>query len=535
MSVAESYDLIDRPWLLVRSLDGTVSESSLMDTFRTADRLAGLVGDVPTQVFALTRLLLAIVHRALDGVLDEDAWALMWQGDGLPVERIESYLGRHRSRFDLLHPQTPFFQVGGLHTTKGEVSALDKLVADVPNGEPFFSMRLDRSIALSLPEAARWLVHCHAFDPSGIKSGAVGDDRVKHGKGYPIGTGWSGYLGGVLPEGASLLETLLLNLVPTTPQDLPTWEREAPGPQEVERTPSGAVDLYTWQSRRIRLVSEQDRVTAVLICNGDRITPQNKHVVETHTAWRRSQTQEKKLGSSTPVYMPLEHMPERLIWRGLQAMLPSTTTSAQRTEAAARLSPEVLRWISRLTDARLLPKGQPLRLRTIGMTYGSQSSTTAEIVDDAVTLHAVLLDQGAHELRQVVLDCVHDAENAAYALGGLAVGLAEAAGTRESDGPRARAGERAYARLDPLFRTWLARLGPDADPIDSKTSWHTDAAKAVRRLAEQLIAGAPLAAWQGRVINQRWWCTAHADRKFDRDLRAALPMARQWAAKKEVT
>lgn len=528
MRAPGGYDLLERQWLLARGVDGRTVELSLVEVFRRADRLSGLAGDVPTQVFALTRLLLAVVHGALRDRLSEDTWEDMWQRKALPVDDIEKYLDEHRDRFDLFHPVTPFFQVADLHTAKNEVSELSRLVADVPNGLPFFSNRMDKNLRLSFAEAARWLVHCHAFDPSGIKSGAVGDDRVKGGKGYPIGTGWAGYLGGVLPEGSTLLETLLLNMIPNEAADgLPAWERPPLGPKDEERAPDGPVDLFTWQSRRVRLVRSDDQVVGVLICNGSRITPQNKHTMETHTAWRRSQAQEKKLGKPT-VYMPLEHDPERLVWRGLQAMLPSAETSAQGKDAAARLAPEVLRWIASLTYDRTIPKDYPLRLRTIGMTYGSQSSTTAEIIDDSLALQAILLDQGAGELRQAVLSCVSAAEAAAAALGKLAANLAEAAGgSGSSDGHRDRAVELAYAELDPLFREWLAQLGPTTDHSDCRGEWHSLAFRAIRDLGNALLADASPTAWVGRMVRNRWISSTHADGWFHRELRAALPLAKQ--------
>jgi CRISPR system Cascade subunit CasA len=526
--VSDSYDLLDRPWLLVRDVAGETVELSLVDVFRQADRVIGLVGDVPTQVFAMTRLMLAVLHGALRGTLDFDEWARMWRDRALPVDRIEGYLDAHRDRFDLFHPQTPFLQVAGLRTAKDEVSDLSKLVADVPNGHPFFSVRLDRNLTLSFAEAARWVVHCHAFDPSGIKSGAVGDERVKGGKGYPIGTGWSGYLGGVLPEGANLLETLLLNLIPPAPavEDFAAWERPPVGPDGNERTPTGPVDLFTWQSRRIRLARVGDRVVGVLICNGDRATPQNMHTREAHTAWRRSEAQQKKLKSATPVYMPLEHNAERLVWRGLQAMLPGAGTR-QGKDAAARLTPNVVEWISKLTNDRVVAKNYALRLRTIGMTYGNQSSTTTEIVDDAVALQAVLLDQGAEDLKQVVLSAVSAAENAATAVGKLAANLAEAGGSRDSVGHRTRAVESAYAELDPLFRAWLAALGPESDPMDGQIRWHSTAYTAIRVLGDGLVADVSPSAWVGRMVKGRWLSSTHADGWFRRDLFAALPLAEQ--------
>ncbi|MFI7122189.1 type I-E CRISPR-associated protein Cse1/CasA [Amycolatopsis sp. NPDC049868] len=539
MSASEGFNLLDERWLLARDLDGTALELSLVDVFRRADRLAGLQGDVPTQVFALTRLLLAVLHRALRGQFDMDSWTALWRGQKLPMRDIERYLDIHRNRFDLFDPTTPFLQVADLHTEKGEVSELSKFIADVPNGHPFFSTRMEKNFTLSYAESARWLVHCHAFDPSGIKSGAADDPRAKNGKGYPIGTGWSGHLGGILPEGATLLKTLLLNLIPgSAVDDLPAWERDQTRPESDDREPSGPVDLFTWQSRRIRLTRNGGRVTAVLICNGDRITPQNKFAIETHTSWRRSLNQEKMQKSSTPVYMPLTHDPERVVWRGLQAMLPSSSPS-QRTEAAPRLAPTVLEWISKLTNDRVLPRNHTLHLRTIGMTYGNQSSTTAEIIDDAMSLQAVLLAQDAENLRQIALSCVGAAEKAAAAVGKLASNLAEAGGIRDAkprpgsplDGHRTRAAEAAYAVLDPLFRSWLTGLGPDSDPLSCQIEWHTTAHVVIGRLGARLLGSSSPQAWAGRIVNRTWMTASHADVWFRRDLNGAFPLADREAVK----
>lgn len=529
-----SFDLSNRPWLHARSTTGATEELSVVDVFRRAHELTGLLGDVPTQVFALTRLLLGVLHGASGGPRDIDEWEAMWTADTLPSDAIDQYLRRHRDRFDLFHPETPFFQVAGLHTAKHETSELSKLIADVPNGHPFFTTRLGGRLSLSFAEAARWVVHAQAFDPSGIKSGAVGDDRVKGGKGYPIGVGWSGLLGGVLPEGRTLKETLLLNLIPRDygalarrpDEDLPVWERPPVGAAEEVpggRAPTGPVDLYTWQSRRIRLVPDGDRVVGVLICNGERATPQNKHNDEPHTAWRRSKAQEKKLGVPL-VYMPREHEPERAVWRGLQSLLPGARVM-QGADAAAFLTPPVLEWIGRADDE--IGLDLPVRLRTIGMIYGSQSSTTVDIIDDALSLHAVLLRQGAVDLAGVAVSCVAAAERAAKALGTLAGDLAAAAGCGrdEQNGPRTRAVESAFAELDPRFRAWVAALAADTDVVAAQIAWHKTVNEIIRGLGAGLIDRAPAKAWKGRAVDKRLVTLFDADKRFDRELRAALPLA----------
>ncbi len=249
-----SFDLVSRPWLPVQYTDGSTGELSLRDVFARAADIRRLVGDLPTQELALVRLLLAILYDACDEADGRSAgapatledWEALWESpDSFDV--VADYLDRYRDRFDLLHPERPFFQVAGLHTQKHEVASLNRVVADVPNGEAFFSMRPPGVDRLGLAEAARWIVHTHAYDSSGIKSGMVGDDRVKGGKVYPQGVGWLGGLGGVFAEGPDLRATLLLNLIPTDEdiitaqpkEDVPVWRRDPPpGPGALERDPS---------------------------------------------------------------------------------------------------------------------------------------------------------------------------------------------------------------------------------------------------------------------------------------------------------
>ncbi|WP_162292992.1 type I-E CRISPR-associated protein Cse1/CasA [Actinophytocola xinjiangensis] len=510
-----------RPWLLARDQDGDVVELSMGEIFGSAHRLLGLVGDVPTQVFALTRLLLAVLHRSVGGPRDVAAWRELWRAETLPVDDIDRYLQAHRHRFDLADQTEPFFQVAGLRVADGSVSDLSKLIADVPNGAPFFTTRIGGRLTLAAAEAARWLVHCQAFDTSGIKSGDPSDPRTKNGKGYPIGVSWSGHLGGVLVGGRTLRETLLLNLIPrdftqaADADDRPPWERPQLGAAEEVpggRAPTGPVELFTWQSRRVRLAWDDGLVTGVLIGNGDRLTPQNMHPFEPHTLWRRSETQEKKLRSSVPVYMPLEHNPERDIWRGLQSMLPDTGAATVEN----RLTATVLRWVSSLAMRRVLDTGYPLELRAIGMHYGAQSSTVADIVDDALSLRAILFAQDAAALIGSVKQAVEHSEAGANAVGRLAENLAVAAGSRDiTGGHRLRATEQAYSVLDPLFRTWLAGLDENTDASTCLAQWHRTALDALRELADDLAATTPPVAWVGRddrqgrritSVHARKWC-----------------------------
>lgn len=529
-----SFDLLDEPWVQVLTLDGELREVSLLDLFRQASKLREVVGDLPTQSFAILRFALTVLHRATKGPRDSQTWERLWAAEELPMPEVEAYLGRYRERFDLLHPTTPFFQVAGLRTAKGEFSGLEKLVADVPAGYPYFTTRTGRGLELlTFAEAARWLVHLQAFDISGIKSGAVGDDRVKGGRGYPIGTGWAGAIGGLLVEGETLRQTLLLNLVP---RDVPTllqhsaadraaWEVEnlptAAEALDLASRPYGPLDLYTWQSRRVLLRHDDEGVTGVLVCNGDRITPQNRHPVEPMTAWRHSPTQEKALKESL-VYMPRRHIPSRALWRGLGQLLPFAAERGKADEGRDAVTAGVLAWVG-----RALAPSEHVRVRAVGMEYGTMNAAVNDVVDDSLGLSVALLQERDPRLPRAAIDAVAATEEGVRALRNLASNLVRAGGGTDSslvDGARTRAAETAYAALDAPFRRWIIDLSPGEDPQEARIGWHRQARRVLGGIADRLVREAGPAAWVGREVNGRRITSPEADGWFRIALAAALPV-----------
>lgn len=535
------FSLIDEPWVLVLTMDGTTDEVSLRDLFRRAPKIREIVGDIPTQAFAILRVALAVLARATEGPRSTGEWEHLWEGTGPPVAAIEAYLEQHRERFDLFHPRAPFFQVAGLRTAKGTFSGLEKLIADVPAGHQYFTTRAGRGLArISAAEAARWVVHVQAFDVSGIKSGAVGDKRVSGGRGYPIGQGFAGHLGGLYVDGGDLWRTLLLNTVPLDHlglqrdgRDRPAWEAEPPGPAEsddVAARPYGSLDLFTWQSRRVLLDGGTDGVTGVLVANGDRLTPQNLHRREPMSAWRRSEPQQKKLGLPV-VYMPREHQPERALWRGLSSLLPLVAPRGKADGGQPFVTAAVVEWAAEALEATAR-----VTLRTTGMVYGSNNSVVAEVLDDRLVVPVALLSEQHPALAQAAIDAVAAVDSttgvrgAVQAVGNLARDLASAAGAREPkllDGMRDEAQRQAYAVLDGPFRAWLASLDPESDPLAQREAWNRQAATLVRRVGAELVEAAGPDAWVGREVSlgssTRHISTPEADKRFRRAVDQALP------------
>jgi CRISPR system Cascade subunit CasA len=533
--VRSHFSLIDEPWVLVLTQDGTTLEVSLLGLFRRAPQIREIVGEIPTQAFAILRVALAVFVRAVGGPPSAERWEALWEADEPPIVAVEAYLERHRERFDLFHPTAPFFQVAGLHTERGEFSGLEKLIADVPAGHQYFTTRAGRGLErISAAEAARWLVHLQAFDVSGIKSGAVGDPRVKGGKGYPIGQGFAGHLGGLYADGGNLWRTLLLNTVPVDHlglerdiRDRPTWEAEPAGPAEaadLAARPFGELDLFTWQSRRVLLGGGPDSVTGVLVANGDRLTPQNLHRREPLSAWRRSVPQQKKLGVPV-VYMPREHQPDRASWRGLHSLLPLVAPRGKADGGQSFVTATVVEWAATVLEATAR-----VTLRTAGMVYGSNNSVVAEVIDDRLVVPVAVLSEQHPALAQAAVDAVEATEAAVRAAGYLAQNLARAAGAREPkllEGARDEAQRQAYAVLDGPYRAWLAGLDPDDDPLAQRETWHRQAATIVRAVGVALIEAAGPAAWVGREVflggGTRHLSTPEADRQFRRAVDQALP------------
>lgn len=540
------FSLVDEPWIEVRTLAGGSRMLSLREVLHDAHELKEIVGDLPTQAFALTRLVLAVLHRVVDGPADADAWEDLAELDRAPAGQVDDYLDRMQDRFDLFSPTRPFFQVAGLRTAKGTISGLEKLIADVPAGHPYFTTRAGRGLERITPaEAARWLVHLQAYDVSGIKSGAVGDDRVKGGRGYPIGTGWAGQLGGLLmervdpdPARENLWQTLLLNLVPrqldaetlASFHDRPTWEAD-PAPtaaqdpavdRGTDGRPYGPLDLYTWQSRRVLLHGDRDGVTGVLVANGDRLTPQNRHHREPMSSWRRSEAQEKKKDAvAATVYMPQTLRPDRALWRGLNALLPAVAPRSGAKSGAPWVTATNLQWAGSVAG-----RGARVRVRAVGVDYGTQSATYADVVSDALILPRALLVPSGAALAAVAEGAARSTEAGVVQLRILAANLVQAAGATEAtmiDGARNAASTRAYSLIDAPYRAWLAGLTEGTDPDRARADWHRTARDIIRAVGLERVEAAGPKAWVGREVNKRRVTSPEAQAWFERALWKALP------------
>ncbi len=525
---SHSFNLIDEPWIRVRMMSGEVVERSLRATLAEAADIKNLAGELPTQDAAVFRLLLAVLlgaTRPRHPRTDDECLDLFedWWGRGsIPTDFVDPYLELSRARFDLLHPETPFYQVAGLTTSSGNRSGLGKLIADLPANQHFFTTRGGAaSESLSLAEAARWIVHCQAFDAAGIKTGAVGDERVRGGRGYSLFyPAWAGNLGLVIAVGRNLFETLTLNIPRqfSGPDDLPLWEREhlGPGVDETHPVPSGPADLFTWPSRRIRLIIEGARVCDVQISNGDRLDPHDLHPFEPMSGWKTIKAQPKTGGDTR---MPKTHDPTRQIWQGLGPLLQRSDGERESRPAA------VIEWLALLRQNKMVSGAETIDLWTVGLAYGTQNSVITALTDDKLGANIAALTEPI--LVQAAVDASAQASRGVVALANLAGNLDRAAGGEGK--ARERTFELGYALLDPLFRDWARQLTDGADVPQLREGWNRIASAALRQAADELVLTAGPAALVGRPVSQQGSDTrTHLDAglaqlKFHAALRATFP------------
>ena len=542
------FNLLDEPWIPVRLLDGTIADVGLLELLRRTTDIADLACELPTQSIAIQRLVLAVAYRVAPPG-DARDWARQWD-DGAPTEQMIEYLERWRDRFYLFGGRFPFMQVADLRTAKDSVSGLEKLIADVPNGEQFFTTRHGRALACIPPsEAARWLVHAQAYDPSGIRSGAVGDSQVKGGKGYPIGPSWCGHLGLVWLKGKDLDETLVLNLIPADAAGLRGVESsnewgacswEAAEPENAVRgdysllDPSGTPRdvsiprLLTWHSRRIRLVGDSSGVTGVVLAQGDKLAPQEMRLYEPQSLWRYSTPQSKKF--KTDVYMPRKFEAGRALWRNLPGTLPTVTTvqGVDKQPKQEFLPSATLSFHYQLDNA-LIEATYPkvMRIQAVGVTYGPQEATFDDIYSDELTLSVAVMRVEREDLSAEIDRQVRLTEEVARDVGTLAANLARAAGESgdgAGDGARDRAKELFFSAVDTDFRTWLSQVDGHESARDAGRRWERALRQHATDIQAELVRGASSSAIIGRDAGRGYMNVGIAENYFRSALNKRLPV-----------
>jgi len=342
----QSFDLLQAPWIPCMQADGVPVKMGLRDTLAQAHNLRELHGESPLVTAALYRLLLAVLHRVF-GPAGYAEWAGLWQARRWDPARLDAYLERWRSRFDLFDPQHPFYQAPDARV---KPKPLNSLILDAAFGNKatLFDHHTDaEGITLSPAQSAWTLVTAQAFGLAGTLGSTM------H---FTDGSCARGIL--FLVEGETLFETLALNLLrypddgvmPHSSDDCPAWEMDDPFTPDRSH-PRGYLDYLTWQSRRIMLLPEatQDGVVVrqmtlapALRLSADVLDPM-KH-------YRR----DEKRGP-----LVLRFNEERALWRDSAALF--------RLSDEGYRAPRAFWWLAELIGQDCLPREQPRRYLALGM------------------------------------------------------------------------------------------------------------------------------------------------------------------------
>ncbi|KJE20496.1 CRISPR-associated protein, Cse1 family [Frankia torreyi] len=500
----DDFSLIDAGWIPV-DRRGVRVEVGIRDALVHAQEIDGLALDDPLEAVAILRQVLLPVLLEACGVLrTDDDWAQRWDVGVFDGERITEYLTARADQFSLFSTERPFAQVAGLHTAKNETRPVSLLVPRLAAGNsvPLFSSRTESDPPrLSPAAAARALLAAHCWDTAAIKTGVVGDPQVKGGKTTGNHTGPLGQLGVVVPLGETLFHTLMLNLpiLPAgrRPDDRPQWASEAPaGPRWMIRPPRGLLDLLTWQSRRIRLIPQEDptvpggiSVRQVVLAAGDRLLG-SVHHLEPHTAWR--QVDKPKAGQ--PPVRPVRHQSGRAAWRGFEALLATVPTPGEKVSA-----PKLLSQAAGLREDGILPADLALRVLTVGVQYGTQSAVIDEVTVDEIPLPVTALLRDS-EVRRVVLAVADQAESLRVAANRLGDTLREAAGAGEKlpwDKGQ-RLGDMLVHNFTPTVRRLLAGLARHPqDAAKAELAWKVIARQVIWETVDPLLSTAGPRAFLG--------------------------------------
>ncbi|MFW6116670.1 MAG: type I-E CRISPR-associated protein Cse1/CasA, partial [bacterium] len=330
-----SFNLVDRGWIPCTRTDGEVGEYGLEYVLSQAHDILEISAPSPLVTVAVHRLLLAILHRNF-GPRDMAHWSELWQKKRWDSERLSSYFGDWHDRFDLFHPQRPFYQVLEMQDTRRHPATLLALEAASLNNATLFDHSVDEDRKpLQASEAARYLVARQSFSIGG-------------GKSKPFNLSDSPLIRGVnvLALGDNLFETLALNLlpyssdypIPGTAQDAPAWEQNEPRqPDREGSVPYGYLDYLTWQSRRIHLFPERgsDQIRTCQIQQNLKLGEST--VVDPfkcYTVPKDKKRGREELGLSS----------ERAMWRDSHALFQEVPGQSSR--------PELANWLARVERVR---------------------------------------------------------------------------------------------------------------------------------------------------------------------------------------
>lgn len=491
------FNLIDEPWICVRTSDLTVKEVSLREVFLNAHEYKELAGETKTQDFAVLRLLLAIMHTVFsrydangddaDFELVVDNWVNIWNMGHIPLKPIERYFEEWHDRFWLFDEKYPFYQSTTANGKSTYCSTLKMIgtLFESANKKRLFSERQHikkENVSITYSEAARWLLHLNCFD----------DIAIKPTPKRP----WTGKLSLIAVKGDNLFETLMLNYNAKhdTEKEIyesyPSWESDnnKNGFNRLIAIPNNQAALLSLQSRRIYLCRENGMVNGYYISGGDYFD-EEEVFDEQMTLW--SGYTEKK--DTAPKFKPKRYDKSKKAWQEFGSIAAFDPDSSERYRA-----PGVISWVNSLIppNHNVLDKDYMVKITTAAVIYDYGQATSLPVIDtvsDDLMFHSqLLLDIGTGWRGRINAE-IKKCDDAAKVVYDLYKDLQNACGRRDKDTKTEQSGEvnakmQFYDMIDRPFRLWLADLRTDHGMDDYSRELELKLKSIARRLGNELAA-----------------------------------------------
>jgi CRISPR system Cascade subunit CasA len=362
------FNLWHEPWIRVTHSDGRTDEVGIGNCLRNAPELAALHDPSPLVVAGVHRLLVAILQAIYDPQSLDEVASIVRDGS-FEKDRLNAFAEQYRERFELFHATTPFLQAGDVSLTSTDKSVMKEakpvayLFPEIPTAtnRSHFHHVTDESHRLCPACCARGLITVPAFASSGgpgIRPSINGVPPVY-----------------VLPAGDNLFETLALSLVarqyqPATAQperDVAIWTSENPVGKNLIVGDVGYIESLTFPARRVRLFPQAIAGTCTLCGKHTQALVAQALFVMGHwrsegspvwddpfVAFRPPGKQNKREG-----LIAVRPQKGKALWREYSSLL--------LTEQTDQFRPRIVQQVTRLIDRGILPEGQAVRFRCIGM------------------------------------------------------------------------------------------------------------------------------------------------------------------------
>lgn len=505
----KEFCLLYEPWIRVIDSNCNITEVSLIELFENAHNYKDLCGELPTQDFAVLRLLLAVLHTVFsryeingksallkdpDDALDR--WQELWENKRFPADVIKRYLETQVESFWLFHPERPFYQTKFAEGASKDygISKLNGVLSKSDNKPRLFTMISGTNIeSMSFSEAARWIVSINSFDDSAVKPMERGKEHDSP------GVGWLGKLGLVAVSGNDLFETLMLNLIFLNEngemygKENPIWEQNEPIRSERIKVlkPNNLSELYTFPSRFLLLKRNSNKVVKYKVLSGKFFEERNAFI-EPMTFWVN------KGGRGADKFEPKTHSADKQFWKDFSSMVQNSDKNHP---------PGIISWIKKLEDDERVNLNMFVVIKIVSVKYGDKNSKIVDIFSDSLKLHASLISEMNIGWQTAVTDCVGFCDKISGKVAALArdVDLAQGGSksTKDSKGTSAIMAEKSkadfYNRIDVPFRRWLCALNPETDEQEERRmAWRSECVKIAQEVGDEIIKQASSAAIFGK-------------------------------------